>query len=111
MFVFFFIFVTDWWINLHFYMILYNKKPIAHDVLPDETPVEKQYAKLKVTPDKIAITFLFQFGSVFAQVNPSKRVKRKRNVLVSTIQVPRGILNRYIFALWQKLFRLSLTRW
>ena len=44
-----------------FYMILYHIKPIAHDVLPDETQVETQYAKLKVTPDKMA-TFSFNFG-------------------------------------------------
>ena len=35
--VFFFKFVTNWWMNLNFYMILYHKKPIAHDELPDET--------------------------------------------------------------------------
>ena len=34
-FVFFFKFVTKWWMNLHFHMILYHKKPIAHDVLPN----------------------------------------------------------------------------
>ena len=32
-FVFFFIFLTNWWMNLHFYMTLYHKKLIAHDHL------------------------------------------------------------------------------
>ena len=58
---FFFIFVTNWWMHLHFYATLYHKKPIAHDVLTDETQVETQYVKFKVTPDKMA-TFSFYYG-------------------------------------------------
>ena len=47
-----------------FYVLLYQKKLIAHDVLSDdwaETQVETQYVKFKVTPDKMA-TFSFKFG-------------------------------------------------
>ena len=42
-------------------MISYHKKPIAHDVLPEETQVGTQYVKFKVTPDKMA-TFSLNFG-------------------------------------------------
>lgn len=38
-------------------MILYHKKLIAHDVLPDGTQVETQYGKPKVTLDKM-VTFI-----------------------------------------------------
>ena len=56
---FFFILVTNWWMHLHFY----HKKPIAHDVLSDETQVETKYVKFnfKVTPDKME-TFSFNYG-------------------------------------------------
>ena len=51
-FAIFFNFVTNWWTSWHFLMILYHKKLIYHNVLPDIT----QYIKLKVTPDKM-VTF------------------------------------------------------
>ena len=57
-FVFSFKFMTNWCMKLHFYMILYHKKPIAHVLLPDETQVETQYIKFKVTPDKM-VNFAF----------------------------------------------------
>ena len=60
-FVFFFKFVTNWWMNLHFHMILNHEKPIVHDVLPEETQVQTQYVKFKVTRDKM-VTFAFNFG-------------------------------------------------
>ena len=51
----FFKFVTNWWTNWHFSIILNHKKLIYHNVLPDETQAETQYVKLKVTPDKMVI--------------------------------------------------------
>ena len=38
-FVFVFIFMSSWLMNLPFYMIIYHKEPIAHNILPDETQV------------------------------------------------------------------------
>ena len=52
-FVFFFKFGTNWWMNLHFYIILYIKKPIAHDVLPVKTQVETHNLKFKVTLEQM----------------------------------------------------------
>ena len=58
--------------NLHYYMILYHKKPFVHDVLPDETQVKTQYVKFNVTPDKM-VSLAFNFDQIYT----SKRVKRK----------------------------------
>ena len=73
-FVFFFKFVTNWWISLHFYMILCHKKPIAHDVLPDETQVETQYVKFNVTPDKMAYDIAKHSAISGLSVDPDRLV-------------------------------------
>ena len=55
-----------------FYMILYQKKPVAHDVLPDETQVETQYVKFNVKPDEM-VTFAFNFGQTLHSLTNLKR--------------------------------------
>ena len=69
-FAIFFKFVTNWWTNWHFLMILYHKKLTYHNVLPDETQVKTQYVKLKVTPDKI-VTFV---------INASRKLHRLTHI-------------------------------
>ena len=45
-FALFFKLVTNWWMNLYFYKLLYHKKAIAYDVLPNETQVEHNTSNL-----------------------------------------------------------------